>query len=182
MLDKLVYAGIGSRVITKEQFNFCRNVSRELAFQGWVLRSGGASGADTAFEEGCDEAKGEKEIYLPWKAFNDNVSSLNNPSLEAYDVARKFHPNYNVLTPGAIKLMARNSHQILGLDMNHPCNIVVYCAEEQVKGTVKGGTSQAIRIAVSLKIPMINLYYSCTNPLSFIINSIKSMVYINEYL
>lgn len=66
--------------------------------------------------------------------------------------------------------------------MNHPYNIVVYCAEEQVKGTVKGGTSQAIRIAVSLKIPMINLYYSCTNPLSFIINSIKSMVYINEYL
>jgi hypothetical protein len=29
------------------------------------LRSGGAGGADSAFETGCDQQCGVKEIYLP---------------------------------------------------------------------------------------------------------------------
>jgi hypothetical protein len=70
------YTGIGSRQ-TPEPVLYCiRDLARKLAQQNWVLRSGGASGADAAFERGCDQAQGRKEIFLAWKGFNSNSSRL----------------------------------------------------------------------------------------------------------
>jgi hypothetical protein len=36
----------------------------KLGKEGWVLRSGAARGADSAFEAGADAAHGGKEIHL----------------------------------------------------------------------------------------------------------------------
>lgn len=41
-----------------------------LAQLGWVLRSGGAVGADQAFERGCYRAGWRKAIVLPWPGFD----------------------------------------------------------------------------------------------------------------
>jgi len=45
-------------------------IAQRMSEKGFVLRSGGAKGADEAFENGA----GEKEIYLPWRGFRDNPS------------------------------------------------------------------------------------------------------------
>lgn len=63
-----------------------------LAKKNFILRSGGASGADSAFENGCDIQNGKKEIYLPWKNFNNNSSKLYYISDKAKQIAKEFHP------------------------------------------------------------------------------------------
>ena len=75
----IYYTGIGSRTLPKEIYNKFYNLAQALGetHQGdpvFVLRSGGASGADTAFERGCDSVGGEKQIFLPWKGFNKSKS------------------------------------------------------------------------------------------------------------
>ena len=47
------YAGIGSRTLP---YSVVRNMTQmgiKFAEKGWTLRSGGALGADRAFEDGC---------------------------------------------------------------------------------------------------------------------------------
>lgn len=156
-MEKIYYAGIGSRYVLDPVALVCKRVATILAQDGWVLRSGGATGADEAFETGCDMAHGEKEIFLPWKNFSENSSPLFNISQEAYDYAKKFHPVYSRLTPGAAKLIARDSYQVLGYDLKTPSAIIVYAAEDLGHGEVKGGTGQAIRIANYFNIPTINI-------------------------
>lgn len=70
------YAGIGSRKTPKEILGLFDYLGRYFAKRRFLLRSGAADGADTAFEDGCDIYSGPKEIYLPWKGFNGNGSEL----------------------------------------------------------------------------------------------------------
>ena len=150
------YAGIGSRETPMEYRQLMSNIAEELANAGFILRSGGASGADEAFEIGCDRVRGNKEIYLPWKGFNGSDSILIVKDKRAFDIARKYHPNYSALKQGAQKLMARNSHQILGLNLESPVDFVI-CWTKDGKG--QGGTGQALRIAKDYDIPV----FDCGN-------------------
>ena len=62
---KIPYAGIGSRVTPLPFIRCFRTIGEELSYSGYILRSGGADGADKAFEQGCDDAGGKKKyIYL----------------------------------------------------------------------------------------------------------------------
>mgnify|MGYP000881575594 FL=1 len=147
----IYYAGIGSRETPTEILNLFESIGYYLAQNNFILRSGHAKGADQAFECGCDKANGKKEIYLPWKGFEDSNSNLIVQQGKAYEIAEKFHPYWHNLSEGAKKLQARNSHQILGKDLNTPCQFVV-CWTKSGKG--KGGTGQAIRIAKHYEIPI----------------------------
>ena len=156
------YTGIGARNIPKTHIGSIQMIAGVLARKGWTLRSGAATGADTAFEQGCDQAEGSKEIYLPWKGFNDHPSKFFNPSTRASQVAAEHHPNYKRLGVTVKKFMARNSEQVLGELMYEPSSFVVcYTADGVESGndtTVEsGGTGQALRIATSLNIPIFNL-------------------------
>lgn len=159
MKRKLIYAGIGSRDIPEPYSNFAVAIAAMLAMDGCTLRSGGASGSDTYFELGCDHSKGEKEIYLPFRGFNGNKSELHEPPAEAYKISSKFHPYWNKLSDGARALHARNAQQVLGLELDTPCNFIVCYTKD---GKEIGGTSQAIRIAKAYNIPIYNLG-SCKN-------------------
>lgn len=147
---KVYYAGIGSRKTPYEYIELFKRVASYLTTQNAILRSGGAEGADKAFEIGCDMKNGKKEIYLPWKYFNNSPSELivTNPS--AFEIAKQFHPNWNYLSQGAKKLQARNSHQVLGIDLKTPSKFII-CWTENGKGG--GGTGQALRIARNYDIP-----------------------------
>ncbi len=140
------YAGIGSRNTPKEVQEAFIHIGMELAKRGYVLRSGGANGADSAFEMGCVLANGRKEIFLPWKNFNENKSPLYfyANGLEAMDIAKKYHPNFQTLKPAAKSLIARNSYQVLGADLKTPSDFVI-CYTDGGRG--EGGTGQALRIA-----------------------------------
>ena len=135
-------------------------VARYLEAEGWILRSGAAIGADTAFEEDIhDEAK---EIYLPWRGYNDHPSELhpkNYPfSQQEQDFTAWFHPAWNRCSPSARLLHCRNTRIMLGCEAIHgyevrPSRFLVCWT---YGGQPTGGTGQALRIASHHGIPIIN--------------------------
>lgn len=145
------YAGIGSRETPNEILIIFEIIGKYLANKSYILRSGHASGADQAFECGCDAVEGKKEIYLPWKGFEGSDSKLIVENVEAFKIVQKYHPYWHNLSQGARKLQARNSHQVLGLDLQTPSDFVI-CWTKNGKG--QGGTGQAIRIAKAYDIPI----------------------------
>ena len=104
-----------------------------------VSLAGGSPGADTAFEAGCGEGGGRKEIFLPWRGFNGNKSPLCAPSDEAETIAALWHPSWSRCLRPARKLHARNVEQVFGIGLNAPVSFVLFWAEEG-NGVVAGGT------------------------------------------
>lgn len=147
----IYYAGIGSRNTPREYIELFKRVAEYLAKSGFILRSGGAEGADKAFEIGCDKVYGKKEIYVPWKGFNGSTSNLVVSDKKAFDIAKEFHPTWGVLSQGARKLQARNCHQVLGKDLNSPSAFIICWTKN---GSGQGGTGQALRIARYYNIPI----------------------------
>lgn len=158
-----IYAGIGSRTTSLEIQSLMGDIAIILAKNDFILRSGGADGADSAFEIGCNHANGNKEIYLPWKGFNDNQSELVGVCDKALELASKYHPAWKAPLPRSVRaLLARNGYQVLGVDLNTPADFVICYTNdgasshtERTKNT--GGTGQAISIADAYKIPIFNL-------------------------
>lgn len=144
------YAGIGSRQTPDEIGKYMTSLAERL--RGVLtLRSGGADGADSFFEAGAGE---DKEIYLPWRDFNGNHSPLYGVCSRAESLARKYHPAPHRLNGGTLKLMARNSYQVLGRNLDDPVEFVICWTPE---GSGSGGTGQAIRIAKDYQIPVFDL-------------------------
>jgi hypothetical protein len=164
------YAGIGSRETPEEIQLQMFQLAHELAHRDYWLRSGGALGADTAFENG---AANRKCIYLPWDGFqrhchNGTTVMVHGPELENYQAAEDsvdlFHPAPQQLGQAARKLMARNAYQILGHTPAMPESSFVLCWAKRwqldAKGNlcdVSGGTGQAVRIAHWQGVPIYNL-------------------------
>lgn len=147
------YAGIGSRDTPKEVLELMFHLGEWLANKGYTLRSGHAQGADISFESGCIKACGAKEIYIPWQGFNHSTSNFFRISNAAYDIAKKYHPAWDRCSKYAKDLMARNSYQVLGIDLNSPCKFIICYTD---KGKLIGGTAQALRIAMAYNIPIFN--------------------------
>jgi hypothetical protein len=129
-------------------------LGREFARRGWVLRSGGSPGADTAFEKGCELGGGAKEIYLPWREFNGSDSPLFDTPPGAVELARKIHPGLNRRSGSVQKLRARNVCQILGACLSEPSHLVIAWTENAVPS---GGSATVLRIAAERGIPVLNL-------------------------
>jgi hypothetical protein len=150
------YAGIGSRqtpYLVKATF---MAIAKVLAAEGYILRSGGAYGADAAFESGARLATknpNATEIYLPWRGFNENKSPLYHVCEKALEMAAQFHPHWRHLGPVVQKLHARNCYQILGQNLNDPVDFVI-CWTRNGEGG--GGTGQALRIASKYRIPIMD--------------------------
>lgn len=158
----LYYTGIGSRETPKDIMEQMRTWAKQLSEAGYTLRSGGADGADTAFEVGCREASGNMEIFLPWKKFNKNPSPHYEIPKSAYTLAQKFHPAWFALSPAAHKLMARNIQQVCGKNLDSPSQFVICytsdgCESHSTRTQKTGGTGQAISVASELMIPVFNL-------------------------
>jgi hypothetical protein len=92
-------------------------IAKSLDEKGYCLRSGGANGADTAFEKHSTN----KEIFLPSKGFNGNTSELFEIKDEAFFMASQCHPAWFRCSTFARRLLARNMHQILGYDLKNSC-------------------------------------------------------------
>jgi hypothetical protein len=151
----MVYAGIGSRQTPKDILAVMTDVADLLAQANGVLRTGAAPGADQAFEFGATLGGGEIETYLPWEGFEGRQDgTLLEPSKLALEVGEEFHPRWKYLKQGAKKLIARNSHQVLGKSLDEPANLIVCWTPD---GKPSGGTGQALRIAAAYEIPVLNL-------------------------
>jgi len=155
----LIYTGIGSRDTPIEIQELMTKIAQVLETKGYTLRSGGANGADLAFEKGVTTLK---EIYLPWKGFNHSTSPLYNVEQAALDMAAPHHGGWTYLKDAVKKLMGRNAYQVLGQDLNTPAKFVICWTKDGVQTQADrtnktGGTGLAISLADSLGIPVFNL-------------------------
>lgn len=157
------YTGVGSRETPPEIIKKLRFIAHWLARNGFILRSGAADGADTAFEQGCDHVAGGKKIYLPWKNFSRRFDIRFVPiSDAAYELASTLHPAWIHLKPGMQSLHARNTYQVLGEFLDSPSDFTVcWTADgaETLEAITKktGGTATAIRLSLLKGIPVFNL-------------------------
>ncbi len=155
------YAGVGSRQTPPDVIRVMERLG--LALSGsYVLRSGGADGADAAFERGALSANGATEIYLPWRGFNGHTSSLVQVTADAMALAKTVHPAWERLGEGPRKLHARNMNQVLGQSLSEPVEFVVCwtadgCETERDRRQTTGGTASAIVLASRHGIPVFNL-------------------------
>ena len=161
------YTGVGSRETPPEVLSVMKALATYLAKRGMVLRSGGAQGADTAFEQGSDLIDPKrKEIYLPWPGFNSRhpkqpgVLVVKDPQihLKASQIAQHIHPAWDKLSQGAQALHTRNIYQVLGQDIQTPSRFLVCWAPLNPKdNTPKGGTRTAVMLARQSHIRAYNL-------------------------
>lgn len=162
------YAGIGSRRTPPDVVEVMVELARLLSARGnWTLRSGGAEGADTAFQNGALlwGPPFRHELYLPWRRFNGHqVATLYEPTEDAYELAACHHPAWEKLSDPVKALHARNGHIVLGPNLNDPVRMVVCWTSD---GTLDGrhppshggGTGQALRVITGeyIDVPVFNL-------------------------
>lgn len=147
------YTGVGSRKTPKEILELMNKIAAKAALCGYILRSGGADGADKAFEQGCDSVKGSKNIYYAKDATD-----------AAMFIAAKYHPAWNRCSLFAKKLHGRNSFQVLGDTLDTPAhNLICWtpdgCTTHIGRSIATGGTGTAISIAFHHNVPIYNLYH-----------------------
>lgn len=147
------YTGVGSRQTPQNICEAMTEAAKNLQQIGLGLRSGAADGADAAFERGVTDPS-MKQIFLPWKSFNNHDSHFHEPMDRAYDLAAKHHPNWVHLKESVRRLHARNMHQVLGPDLkDHSLFVICWTPE----GLIQGGTAMAIRVAQHHSVQILNL-------------------------
>lgn len=160
------YAGIGARRTPPEDLELMHALAGRLARAGWTLRTGGAIGADSAFEEGAIAGRGDWETYRSdggWSAsFSSGFVHLipRGPTTAAYELAATVHPAWWRCSDMVKALHARNAHEILGADLDDPVSFVVcWTPDGSIDGASResGGTGQALRIAALYSVPVFNL-------------------------
>ena len=144
------YAGIGSRETPENILKMMTEIAKGLS-RNYILRSGGAAGADSAFEKGAGD---KKQIFIPWPGFNGSEEKYIEVTSDCMRMAREFHPAWEYLSYGARKLHARNCYQVLGSDLNTPVDFIICWTPG---GKEAGGTAQAMRIAKAYHIKIFNL-------------------------
>jgi len=145
------YTGVGSRKTPPDILELMRGVAAKLARFGVALRSGGADGADSAFEVGCNSVGGRKEIFY---------ARMCTP--EAIEIAKQFHPAWHACTEFARKLHGRNAFQVLGSNLTSPSKVLICwtpdgCTSHVERSRNTGGTGTAISIAEHYGVPVYNL-------------------------
>ena len=149
-----IYAGIGSRHTPPDVLALMTNVAETLQAKGWHLHSGGASGADEAFERG---AGNQKTIFVPWYKFRQRVDGVVLPAYlrrQAEQEASQVHPAWSKCSQGARKLHARNVAILKGACLDAPVRMVICWT---YNGYLTGGTALGIRLAQRFNIPVYNL-------------------------
>ena len=163
------YAGIGSRETPKEICNKMTEIASLLEKQDFVLRSGGAEGADHAFEIGISDPL-MMDIYLPYINFNNKsgskyifISTFDHSNYKAAYESLKYHPRGFNMSHGTKVMMIRNYFQACGLVNQSNSSFVICWTPKGANGyTIKttyedGGSGQCIRIAAAHNIPVYNL-------------------------
>lgn len=127
-----------------------------LLKRGYVLRSGHAIGADSAFERGAGEGK---QIFLPAPGWRGSASPFHPRAMppelwqRARALAAAAHPAFAGLDLFVQALHTRNVFQVLGPELDAPADFVLCWTAD---GEASGGTGQAIRIAAAHGVPVYN--------------------------
>jgi len=147
MIKKLFYTGVGSRITPEWVLDKMTLIAMRLSKAGYILRSGGAKGADKAFERGS----ALHEIYYASDATD-----------AAAAIAGGLHPAWDCCSQWAKRLHARNAFQVLGRELDNPSKFLICwtpdgCEKHADRTSGSGGTGTAISIASEHGVPVFNL-------------------------
>lgn len=145
------YAGVGARKTPQDVLDVMSGIATLASEKSWILRSGGAIGADRAFETGSDPASSEIYLHRADPAKPEGILGHKDVHMRLVD---RFHPKPSALGPVARQLMARNGCQVFGADFTRPISVLCCWTPG---GKAGGGTGQAIRYAHAAGIPVIDL-------------------------
>lgn len=160
----MTYAGIGSRETPPEILELMKKLAERLGQLGFTLRSGGAKGADTAFERGV-LGKHSGEIYYVdsygcFVGFDKEMNTYKAAAINAgMELFREYHPAPYRCSDYAAKLHCRNAFILLGADLPNSPDPVDFIICWTKDGGATGGTGQALRIANAYHIPVFNLFF-----------------------
>ncbi len=140
-MKQKLFAGIGSRKTPQHVLAAMAQWSNFLTANNHTLRSGGAIGADGAFQAGARIS----EIF-----------TAKDSTPQAEQLASEFHPNWKAIQGYSKGLMGRNMMIICGKNLDKPVDFVICWTPN---GAQDGGTGQALRYAQHLGIPVYNLFY-----------------------
>ena len=152
------YAGIGSRQTPQKVLLQMEKIGTFFAEKSYVLRSGGADGADTYFERGCDNVRGLKQVWKP----SENYFPLHEWAIEKASEVCWEYP-LEKMKAYTIGLITRNMYQVYGdsesIGGSVPTDFIVYWSNGNPleKGRESGGTRYAVRAANIVGIPTYNL-------------------------
>jgi hypothetical protein len=145
------YTGVGSRKTPANILSAMKRLAYRLENAGLTLRSGGADGADAAFEAGTQRLR---DSFIPWVGFNGSTSPLVGATEEAMKIAEGLHPAWDRCSRGAKALHARNVHQVLGAKLNFPSEFLICWTPN---GEKVGGTATSMRLASQNGVKVYNL-------------------------
>jgi hypothetical protein len=136
------YAGVGARSTPPDMLLLMKRVASYLQDKRWILRSGGAKGADKAFEKGSIL----NEIIIPEEFIPKEAITMVKELLG--------DNHWQNLSVYGKRCHARNAMQILGRSMDIPVDMVICWTPN---GETVGGTATAIKLADKFDIPVFNL-------------------------
>ena len=171
------YAGVGSRRTPPDVLDSMSDIAQTLGDAGTALSTGGADGADKAFETGALRTDAPITVHTPWPGYNgyrpgrdpethiDIVHPTSTERLEGRtyaDLAREHHPYWQRCSRGARALFVRNVSILAGAfdDDGRPLPVravIAYTPNGLPVGREAGGTGHTLRTAASLDIPCVNL-------------------------
>lgn len=151
-LPRKCYTGVGSRDTPSEVKDVMQKMASILEKKGYVLRTGDADGADSAFRAGV-KSRDNIKVYT--------VDDTNDLALE---FGEQYHPAWEKVGSYGRKLHARNSFQVLGDNLEDPKpSLFLICwtpdgaTSDDERSIDTGGTGQAISIADDFGVPVYNL-------------------------
>ena len=173
----VAYAGVGSRATPPEVLAGMSDVAQALGDAGFALSTGGADGADRAFEAGALRTDAPVTVHTPWPGYNgyrpgrDPESEIDVIQPRPGDgvhgmsflyLARKHHPAWDRCRRGARALFLRNVSILAGaLDDDGAVlpvrAVIAWNANGSAQGREAGGTGHTLRVAAELGIPVVNL-------------------------
>ena len=170
------YAGVGSRRTPPDILDAMADIAQTLGDAGTALSTGGAHGADKAFETGALRTDAPITVHAPWPGYNgyrpgrdpetdiDIVHPKSTKTVAGHgyaDLAREHHPRWNRCSRGARTLFVRNVSILAGAVDDGgtlPVRAVIaWTPNGLAVGREAGGTGHTLRTAASLDIPCVNL-------------------------
>ncbi|MCY4029660.1 MAG: hypothetical protein OXH75_25515 [Acidobacteria bacterium] len=171
------YAGIGSRRTPDALLAAMADLAETLGGAGCVMSTGGADGADRAFETGALRTEAPVTVHAPWSGYNgyrpgreaDSDIDVRVPDpgetvrgSSYMDLARRHHPAWERCGRGARALFVRNVAILAGAvgedgDAAPVLAVVAYTPNGLATGRDAGGTGHGLRVARELGIPAVNV-------------------------
>lgn len=148
------YAGIGARKAPEDILKKMSLIAFRLRQEGYILRSGGAVGSDSAFMSSA----GVKSEIFKANDFSNNGHFTFPRWVEEEVVKHCWECPIENMRPFIAALIKRNMMQILGKNGDSPVDFVIcWTPMDDPCDKGSGGTRYATRCAVHHGIPVFNL-------------------------